>query len=218
MITPSGLARASAAVGSAAAFGLIAAPLLPFAPIFAAPLMAIAFGFFFLLGTGHRILIAVIRRDFGSPAGASWTGASTVSTLAVAALVLILASTGGNAGLALAAHAAAINTAYLLVKLGCHQAGCCRSERARPGWPDLRMAEAAVAGCLIASVLLLLSIEQSTAAGLVGVTGHLAVRVVSRRERNRLPQALLSLGGRGQELVALPLLLATGLSAALFTP
>lgn len=212
--------RAMAAVSSAAAFGLLAAPGRGGRALLEAVALAFVFGVLFVGGTGWRILLAAARRDRLASAPASWTGASAAVTLgALVAGCAALAAGGAVAGVSaarlLAAAGVGLNLAYALVKLGCLEAGCChaapRSAFAATGI-DLRLAEIALTLLTLAPAGALIALGHASGAALAGFGGHLALRLISRRARERWPRAVLTSAGRGQEV---PLLVAATVLAAL---
>lgn len=209
--------RLASAVLSAAAFGLIAAPLISLTYWPAAFLLAFGYGFFFLGGTGYRILVAVALRDPSRNTAASWSGATAASALAALVAGVALWLAGSDPALLLAAYAVAINFAYLFVKLACLGAGCCTARRpliAPSGQePDLRHIELALTlVTLVGSAACLVSVSPAATA-LVGLTGHVGVRLLSRWARYRMPSRILTLNGRGQGVgpLALTWLLAIAL-------
>ena len=202
-----GRLRFGAAVLSSASFGLVAAPLLPIDGLVAAVLLAICFGFFFLLGTGYRILIAAFTGRHGHSAGASWTGACFASAGAAAVAASVVELTSGDGMLVMAAFATALNVAYGLVKLACARAGCCAAARASIRG-DLRLQEVALTAVVLIATLAALGAGATAAAAAVGIAGHLAIRLFSRWARERLPARLLRRAGVGHEMLALVVVLA----------
>ncbi|WP_035527306.1 hypothetical protein [Hoeflea sp. BAL378] len=214
-LSRSTLLRLTSAIGSAAVFGLLAAPVLQGAYWPSAFALAFIYGFFFVGGTGYRILIAVALRDGSRKASASWSGATTASALAalVAALLLQLQS-GQAALLVLAAYAVAINIAYIPVKFACVEAGCCHAHRRDPVIirnHDLRHVEIIASAVVLALATAALWAGATGLAACLGVGGHLAIRLLSRWSRERMPGAGLQDEVKGQELVPLGLVLAAAL-------
>jgi hypothetical protein len=207
--------RVASAVASSALFGLLSAKLLPFDFWTSAFLLAFVFGFFFVGGTGYRILIAVALRDPSLHAAASWSGASAISGLAVLAAAAALVLADLDASLLLAAYALAINAAYGLVKIACLNAGCCqtscRHQHLLAGL-DLRAAEFAGTALVIILAAGLFRLDLLALAATVGLGGHLAIRFISRWFRDRMPVSLSALTRVGQELP----ILGCGLGFALF--
>lgn len=208
--------RLFSAVGSATIFGLLVAPATGTAYWPAAFAWAFGFGFVFVGGTGYRILIAVAARDPSHTSSASWSGATAVSALAALIAALVLLARGGDAILVLAAYAAAINFAYIPVKFACIQADCCHAHPRRmslTGNHDLRGVEITLSAFFLAISLLAIWTGAFSTAAVVGLTGHLSVRLLSRIARDRLPGVSSTGGMTGQELA--PLALALVLSLAL---
>jgi len=205
--------KLASALGSAATFGLIAAPLLPFPLLVSAALLAFGFGFFFLGGTGYRILIAVFLKDPARNTATTWSGAVAFSALAAIGVWAGLIAAGEPAaGLVLAAYAIAINTAYLFVKLACLEAGCCRAKQTlpRPRWlrhePDLRLLEVLSTSAVLAfSYWGLFIMQNAPLAAIAGLGGHLAIRLFSRWARQRLPRSPGEIPASGLELIPLTL-------------
>ena len=205
------LFRLMSAVGSAAIFGMLAAPVTEAAYWPSAFALAFIYGFFFVGGTGYRILIAVAFQDASRKAAASWSGATTASALAALAAALLLAGQDGHANLVLAAYAVAINAAYIPVKFACLEAGCCHAHHRDPFLirdHDLRHVEIAASAAVLAAALVAISAGAPGMAAVLGVGGHLAIRLLSRWSRDRLPGSGLEAEIKGQELVPLVLLLA----------
>ncbi len=204
------LLRVASAIVSAAAFGLLAAPVLSWPHLQAAFFLAFCFGFFYVGGTGYRIVLAVALRDATRHTAASWTGATAASSLAALAAATVLAALGRDDMLLLAAYAVAINVAYLPVKLACLGAGCCVARRplAAPGGRrlDLRRLEIGLTLAALLVALASLAGGEPSAAAILGLFGHLAVRLLSRWARRRMPHRVFSPGGTGQEFA--PLMLA----------
>ena len=209
--------RLSSAMLGAALFGLLSAPLLGFPGLVSAILLAFCYGFFFVGGTGYRILVAVAVRDPHRQATPSWAGAAAVSTLAVVVAAIVLATMNGDATVLLAAHAVALNAAYLPVKFACILAQCCGARR--PFGPfggrplDLRRLEFVLTFLTFAAALLCLANGAAAVGVAVGLAGHLGVRLLSRWARHRMPRRILSADGVGQEVA--PLVLALGLAVIL---
>ncbi|MGP9820914.1 hypothetical protein ACTZWW_12935 [Salinarimonas sp. NSM] len=199
----------------AASFGLIAAPLMPFPYLPSAVALAFLYGFFFLGGAGYRILIALARRDAGAHAPVSWTGGAAASALAAALGGTLLALAGGDGALVLAAYGVGANVSYAFAKRACLEAGCCTAARPVPllGGRDLRTVEIAATLAILATTGAALAVGQPASAALVGIGGHLMVRIGSRIARDRRPQGVLTLSGTGQELI--PLLVVLGIAAGI---
>jgi len=198
--------RMASAVGSSALFGLLSARILPFDFWSSAFLLAFLFGFFFVGGTGYRILIAVALRDPSIHAAASWSGASAISGVAALAAAAALPLAGQDAALLFAAYALAINTAYALVKAACFNAGCCgisRRHRHLLAGTDLRVAEFAATAAVVALAGVLFWFNRFALSAAVGLAGHLAIRLASRSLRDRMPDNLSALVRVGQELPVL---------------
>ncbi len=205
------LLRVASAIASAAAFGLLAAPVLSLPHLPAAFVLAFCFGFFFVGGTGYRILLAVALRDAARHTAASWTGATAASSLAALAAAIVLATLGRDDMLLLAAYALAINVAYLPVKLACLGAGCCVAGRplAAPGGRrlDLRWLEIGLTLAALLVAFASLAGGAPSAAAILGLFGHMAVRLLSRWARRRMPHRVFSANGTGQEFAPLTLAL-----------
>lgn len=201
-----------AVLAGSAAFGLIAAPLLPCPHLVSAFLLAFGFGFFFVGGTGYRILIAVLLKDAGRHTATSWSGAVAISSLAMLTAWTVLSVSGHTAGLLPAAYAIAINVAYTCVKLSCLRAGCCHAQQNIPLWPghparpDLRLLEITFTVLIVAiTCWLWFALQTAYLSAAIGLGGHLAVRLLSRFARRRLPRAIMELGKSGLELAPLSL-------------
>jgi hypothetical protein len=202
--------RLLSAVGSAAIFGMLAAPLTREAYWPSAFALAFIYGFFFVGGTGYRILIAVAFQDASRKASASWSGATAGSALAALIAAILLIGQDGNSILVLAAYAVAINTAYIPVKFACLEAGCCHAHRRDPILirnHDLRHVEIALSTAVAAASLASIWMDAFGLAAVLGTGGHLGVRILSRWSRDRLPGSSLDEELKGQELLPLALLL-----------
>ena len=204
--------KLAAVLAGSAAFGLIAAPLLPCPHLISAFLLASGFGFFFVGGTGYRILIAVLLKDAGRHTATSWSGAVAISSLAMLTAWAVLSVSGHDAGLLLAAYAIAINIAYTCVKLSCLKADCCYAKQHIPFWPwhparpDLRLLEITFTALVLAITCgLLFAAQTPYLSAAIGLGGHLAVRFLSRFARRRLPRAITELSKSGLELAPLSL-------------
>ncbi|AKH99002.1 hypothetical protein IMCC20628_00273 [Hoeflea sp. IMCC20628] len=207
------LLRLISAVGSAAVFGMLTASLTPAAYWPSAFALAFIYGFFFVGGTGYRILIAVAFQDTSRKASASWSGATTATALAALTASLLIAQQE-SALLVIAAYAAAINFAYIPVKFACLEAGCCQAQRRDPfliRGHDLRRVEIAASVAVLSVALTMIWIGAFDVAAILGVGGHLAIRLLSRWSRNRLPGSGLEDEIKGQELLPLALLLAVAI-------
>ena len=222
-LSRSTLLRLASAIGSAAIFGMLAAPVLRGAYWPSAFALAFVYGFFFVGGTGFRILLAVALQDASRKASASWSGATTASALAALAAALLLLLRGGqDAVILLAAYAVAINTAYIPVKFACVEAGCChahRRDRLVIRDHDLRHVEIVASAVVLAATLMAIWAGATGLAACLGVGGHLAIRLLSRWSRDRLPAAGAQPGAqpgtqdeiKGQELVPLALVFAAAI-------
>lgn len=211
--------RLVSAIGSAAIFGMLAAPVTGSAYWPSAFLLAFMYGFFFVGGTGYRILIAVAAQDASRKASASWSGATTASALAAVAGAIMLVARDGAASLVLAAYALAINAAYIPVKLACIEAGCCHAHRRDAVVirdHDLRRVEIVLSAATLAISLMAIRVGAFGIAAVAGLGGHLGVRALSRWSRDRLPGTGSKDEVKGQEFLALALALlaATWMSAA----
>ena len=210
------LFRLTSAVGSAAIFGMLAAPVTEAGYWPSAFALAFIYGFFFVGGTGYRILIAVAFQDAARKASASWSGATTASALAALAAALLLAGRDGHANLVLAAYAVAINAAYVPVKFACLEAGCCHAHHRDPFLirdHDLRRVEIALSAVVLATSLTAIWAGALGVAAISGIGGHLAIRLLSRWSRDRLPGSGLEEEIKGQELLPLALVLSFSLWA-----
>ncbi|MDZ7599824.1 MAG: hypothetical protein U1A06_00445 [Hoeflea sp.] len=218
-LSRSTLLRLASAIGSAAVFGMLAAPVTQSAYWPSAFALAFIYGFFFVGGTGYRILIAVALQDMSRKASASWSGATTASALAALIAALLLFFQGReDAALLLAAYAVAINAAYIPVKLACVEAGCChahRRDRLVIRNHDLRHVEIVASAFVLAAALAAIWAGAAGLAACLGVGGHLAIRLLSRWSRDRLPAAGVQPGAqdeiKGQELVPLALVFASAI-------
>lgn len=202
--------RLLSAIGSAAIFGTLAAPITRGAFWPSAFALAFVFGFFFVGGTGYRILLAVAFQDASRKASASWSGATAVSAMAALSAAILLMGRDGASILLLAAYAVAINAAYIPVKFACLEAGCCHAHRRDPFLirnHDLRLVEIALAMVVAAASLASVWVDAFGAAAVLGTGGHLGVRVLSRWSRDRLPGSRFDEEMKGQELLPLTLLL-----------
>jgi hypothetical protein len=198
-------------VAASAAFGLIAAAGFAQWNFWSAVAMGFLFGTAFIGGTGYRIIIGVVRAST-APAPASWSGATAGAALYAAALWAAMASLGLDAGDALFAFGAAINIAYLPVKLACFKVGCCKAAHGHdvPGGLDLRLCEIGmtVAVLLAGGAIAMLDIGLG---GVAAIGGHLLVRLASRRLRDRWSWGWPVLRQPGVELAPLGLVLALGI-------
>ena len=212
------LLRVASAIASATVFGLLAAPVLSWPHLPAAFVLAFCFGFFFVGGTGYRIVVAVALRDATRHTAASWTGATAASSLAAIAGAIVLAALGRDGVLLLAAYAVAINAAYLPVKLACLGAGCCVARRplAAPGGRrlDLRRLEIGLTLAVLLVAFASLAGGAPAAAAILGLFGHMAVRLLSRWARRRMPHRVFSPDGTGQEFAPLMLALVFAVGVA----
>lgn len=201
--------RLVSAIGSAAMFGMLAAPVTGSAYWPSAFALAFVYGFFFVGGTGYRILIAVAARNPTQKTSASWSGATTASALAALTAAILFQGRDGHSILLLASYAAAINAAYIPVKFACLEAGCChahRRDRLLIRDHDLRRVEITLSGVVIATCLTAIWTGALGMAAILGIGGHLAIRLLSRWSRNRLPESGFQDEVKGQEI--LPLVLA----------
>lgn len=206
--------RLVSAIGSAAVFGMLVAPVMQAAYWPSAFALAFIYGFFFVGGTGYRILIAVAFQDVSRKASASWSGATTASALAALAAALLLVGQDAQASLILAAYAVAINFAYVPVKFACLEAGCCQAHRRDPFIirdHDLRRVEIAASAVVLVAALSAMWIGAFGVAAIIGTGGHLAIRLVSRWSRDRLPGPGAEDEIKGQELLPLALILAAAI-------
>ena len=211
----------TAVIASAAVFGLLAAKILPLQWLFSAFLLACVFGLFFVGGTGYRILIAVFFNDPSRNTATSWAGAIAFSTLAVVVAILFIVPSENHKLLLLASYGMAINAGYILVKLACLDAGCCRvhmdgmSPRLLEVIPDLRIIEFLASIAIFALSFYLALIEmQLFLAAIVSLAGHLIVRVLSRFARNRLPKTIGEFWNSGMELIPLVVAIAVTLQTS----
>jgi hypothetical protein len=200
--------RLGGAVAASVAFGLIAAAGLAQWNFWSAVGLGFLFGTAFVGGTGYRIIIGVVRAIAAS-APASWSGATAGAALYAIALWAVLASLRLDAGYVLLAFGIAINIAYLPVKLACFEVGCCRAAHGLqvPSGLDLRLLEIG----MTVAVLLAGGAAAMVSTGLggpVATGGHLLVRLVSRRLRDRWSWRWLALRQPGIELAPLSLVLA----------
>jgi hypothetical protein len=210
--------RLVSAVGSAAVFGLLVAPVIDGRYWPSAFALAFGFGFFFVGGTGYRILIAVALQDASRKASASWSGATAASSLAALAFAVLQIAGGGSGLVVLAGYAAAINTAYIPVKFACLEAGCCHAhkrDRIVIRDRDLRHVEIVFSTAFLAGTLATLWFGLPAVAAVIGIGGHLSVRLLSRWSRRRLPGSGLDEEAKGQELLPLGMLLAVTVFAIL---
>ena len=195
-------------------FGMLAAPVTGFDNWPSAFGLAFVYGFFFVGGTGYRIILAVATRDEARKASASWSGATTGTALAALAASLLIRDQA-QAMLVLAAYAVAINAAYIPVKLACLEAGCCHAHHRDPVLirdHDLRRVEITLSATVLAAALIAMWTGALGLAAVLGVGGHLAIRLMSRWSRDRLPGFGTDSEVKGQELLPL----AAGLAAAIW--
>lgn len=208
------LLRLGGAVAASVAFGLIAAASLAPWNFWVAVGLGFLFGTAFIGGTGYRIVIGVVRQSM-EPAPASWSGATAGSALYAAVLFAIVTLWGRDGAYVVLAYGVAIAIAYLPVKLACLRVGCCTVGHGHrtPGDVDLRLLEVAltVGVLVVAGGLAPMSVDF---AGIVAVAGHLGVRLLSRRMRNRWSWGWPPLAQPGAEIAPLALVLVLGMSVA----
>jgi hypothetical protein len=197
--------RLLGAIGSSAAFGLIAA--LAWSPwnFWGAVGLGFLYGTAFVMGTGYRILITFARRQ-ASPSPASWSGATVGATIGALLLWLLAVAQKGDADFVLLALGIAINLAYLPIKSACRIKDCCAATVDLRGI-DLRFAEIA-ATCLVLLVAGAIAVSGQVAlAAVIAIAGHLVVRLLSRRLRGRGSWGWPPLVQPGAELAPLTLAL-----------
>jgi len=218
-VSPATLLRLVSAIGSAAVFGMLAAPMTRGAYWPSAFGLAFVFGFFFVGGTGYRILIAVLFQDASRKASASWSGATAASALAALTAAILFIGRDGDSVLVFAAYAVAINTAYIPVKFACLEAGCCHAHYRDPFLirdHDLRRVEITLSILVLVACLTSIWLDAFGVAAAVGIGGHLGVRILSRWSRDRLPGSSLDGDLKGPELLPLALVLVAAVWAAAY--
>ncbi len=199
-------------LSGAATFGVLGSPVLPWHWLLSAFLMACCFGFFFLLGAGYRILIAVTLKDRERNIATTWSGAIASSAMAVFFASLLAPSAQVANGLLLVAYGVAINVAYLCVKFACLAAGCCGSKHPNRQLMDLRWIEIWVSFLILwICTYLLLGQNQHDWFATIGIGGHLVLRLLSRQFRDCMPKQVRDLSETGIELVPLASLLCLSL-------
>lgn len=193
--------RLGGAVLASAAFGLIAVAILPNGSLLAAIGLGFLFGTSFIGGTGYRIVLASLSGE-RQAAPASWSGATTGA--AVFALVLWgIALLLGRDGLpVLMGFGIGINIAYLLAKAACVSADCCHAAPEHRLPVDLRTIEIAGTIVTLAAAVVVAMISLRLGA-IIGIGGHLAIRLLSRRTRNRWSWGWPPLRQPGAELAPL---------------
>lgn len=196
------LTRIAAAVSASAIFGLLFAGGIGGSYWLTAVGLAVLYGFFFLLGTGYRIVLATFLASWRQNASATWSGAAASIALATAGGIAVLSADPPLAARFAAASGLALNVAYVLVKQACVGAGCCHALRYRKSH-DLRRLEMISTGAIAVVAGLAVLSGRDGAAALLAFGGHLAVRYYSRFARGRLPANALYQSGRGLELVPL---------------
>lgn len=199
-------------LSGAATFGVIGSPVLPWHWLLSSLLMASCFGFFFLLGAGYRILIAVPLKDRERNTATTWSGAIASSAMAVFFANLLAPFGQETNGILLVAYGLAINVAYLCVKFACLAAGCCGSKHPHPQFMDLRWIEIWISLLILwICTYLLLGQNQHSWIATIGVGGHLGLRLLSRHLRDCMPKQARDLSETGIELVPLASLLCLSL-------
>jgi len=176
--------------------------------------LAFVYCFFFVGGAGYRILVAVALLDPSRWAPASWSGVTVASALPVLAAAILIWGPDGHASLMLAAYAVAINAAYVPAKFACIEAGCCHAQHRDRFFirhHDLRNVEIMAGFVVSAAALSAMWAGAVTVAAILGIGGHLAIRLLSGWSRNRLPGSGPENETRGQELLPLALMLAAAI-------
>lgn len=204
--------RVASIVFGAATFGALATPSGSAGGRLSTVGYAAGFAAAMLIGAGWRVLAAVALADPRRRADATWAGAAGLATLF--ALLAASAASGGAGPRVLAAAAIALGVAFVFARAACVEAGCCR---ARTGalaarGVDLRGAEIAAGGALVAASAVLYATGAHAAAALVGFGGHLAIRLVSRHARADWPGRRLSAETLINEIA--PLAIVTCVAAA----
>lgn len=206
--------RLFSVIGSAAIFGMLAAPVTGSAYWPSAFALAFAYFFFFVGGAGYRILVAVALLDPSRWTPASWSEVTLASALPVLAAAILIWGQDGHANLVLAAYAVAINAAYVPAKFACIEAGCCHAQHRDPFLirdHDLRHVEIMAGFAAFVAALSAMWAGAVAAAAILGIGGHLAIRLLSGWSRNRLPGSDPENETRGQELLPLALMLAAAI-------
>lgn len=175
--------RIGGAVLASAVFGLIAAGGFPPWNFWVAFGLGFLFGTAFMVGTGYRILIAVALQRM-EPAPVSWSGATAGVCVMALPIVGLAAMQGQDTSFVLLAFGIAINFAYLPIKSACLKVGCCQAVRPF-ALSDLRLFEIglSIAVLVVAAALGLAGWTKPAAVFAIG--GHLCIRLLSRRMRNR---------------------------------
>ena len=205
-----GLRLAAVAVG-AGVFGALA-PANPQAEPKRAVAFAAGFAAAMLLGAAWRVLAAVALADPARRADATWSGAA--AAVSVAALLTAGAmAEGEDAARILAAAGLGLNASYVIARLACLEAGCCRAVTGRPASRrlDLRAVEIGLTLAIVAAAAALLGGVGPAPAALAAFGGHLFVRVASRRARDDWPARWRSAEGAFCEIA--PLAAATAVAA-----
>jgi hypothetical protein len=197
--------RALAAIGSSAIFGLVVTSDAAGIDLPAAILAGLVFGVFFVGGTGYRIIRAVWMRALVA-APASWSGATAASAIACTLGALGLMAIGHDPARLLLGYALAINFAYLAVKVSCALAGCCHAEIRLGEWIwALRPVEIGATLFILAATGALWFADPGVGA-LAGLSGHMLLRLFSRRMRGRWSSGWPPLSQPGAELAPLQVL------------
>lgn len=203
--------RLGGAVLASVAFGLIAVVMLPEHSLPVAVGFGFLFGTSFIGGTGYRIVLAAVsgqRRE----APASWSGA----TAGAALLTLVLwagALLFGRAGApVLLGFGIGINVAYLLAKGSCLLVGCCHASDRHKMRLDLRAMEFG-GTALVLVISAILAFYDFGVGAVVAVGGHLVIRLISRRLRQRWSWGWPPLTQPGAEIAPLVMVLAAALAS-----
>lgn len=196
------LTRIGAAVSASVIFGLLIAGRAGGSYWLRAVGLAVLYGFFFLLGTGYRIVLATFLVPWRQNASAAWSGAAASVALATAGVIAVLSADPPLAARFAAASGLALNVAYVIVKQACIGAGCCRAMQYRKSL-DLRRLEMVLTGAIAVAAGFTVLSGRDGAAALLAFGGHLAVRYYSRFARGKLPSNGFYQSGRGLELVPL---------------
>jgi hypothetical protein len=140
-----------------------------------------------LAGAAYRLIIAVWATTCQF-AAASWSGGAAAAAWLSLLLWGIALVAGLNPVVVAAAHGAAINIAYALIRGGCLLTGCCATTVVAGSVAlDIRWLEITICGALGGLTAMLAEVDPRYA-GLVGMGGYLALRqfTLSARGGHRL--------------------------------
>lgn len=187
-VTVIGLRLSSATLGSVV-FGLMGAGFIDPWSMANAALLSVLFGTAFAGMTGYR-LIRFAWRGGVDKNPVTWSDVVTCTALAAAVGCIPLPVSGLAAEDLLCAYGLAVNAAYLPAKIACLVAGCCRSTRhvvVLGREVDLRRIELSLTAIVLAAAIITVPLNTQGAA-LIGLGGHLLVRLFSHWWRHLLPR------------------------------